>query len=130
MVYSHCFSFWGNLDFPEFFQKSFITSTTGLHKPTLLEKSEDGSNQISNGYLICFTFTPYSFFSFFIKNGPTPASFSFIFGLFKQTLKFLQQIYVKKCPSSIWCQDSNPRPLEHESLPITTRPGIPPNYSP
>ena len=30
---------------------------------------------------------------FFKKNGPTPASFSFIFGLFKQTLQFLQ--YVK-----------------------------------
>ena len=27
-------------------------------------------------------------------NGPTPAYFSFIFGLFKQTI--LQQIYVKK----------------------------------
>ena len=31
------------------------------------------------------------------------------FGLFNQTLQFLQQIYVKKCPSSIQCQDSNPR---------------------
>ena len=30
---------------------------------------------------------------FFLKNGPTPTSFSFIFGLFKQTLQFLQ--YVK-----------------------------------
>ena len=51
------------------------------------------------------------------------ASFPFIFGLFKQTsLQYLQQIYVKKCPSSIWCQDSNPQPLERESLPITTIP--------
>jgi len=34
-------------------------------------------------------------FKFF--NGPTPASFSFIFGLFKQTTpQFLQQIKVKK----------------------------------
>ena len=40
----------------------------------------------------------------------------FIFDLFKQILlQFLQQLYVKKCPSSIQCQDSNPRPLEHES---------------
>ena len=23
------------------------------------------------------------------------------------------------------CRDSNPRPLEHEFLPITTRPGLP-----
>ena len=33
---------------------------------------------------------------------------------------------MKNCPSSIWCQDSNPRPSERESLPITTRPGLPP----
>ena len=32
------------------------------------------------------------------KNGPTQASFSFIFGLFKQiSLQFLQQINVEKC---------------------------------
>ena len=55
---------------------------------------------------------------------PTPASFLFIFGLFKQTLQFLQQINVKKCPSSIRCRDLNPQPLEHESRPITTRPGL------
>ena len=28
----------------------------------------------------------------FFLNGPTPAFFSFIFGFFKQTLQFLQQI--------------------------------------
>ena len=33
----------------------------------------------------------------FFLNGPTPASFLFIFGLFKQTIQFLQQINVKKC---------------------------------
>ena len=32
---------------------------------------------------------------FFKKNGPTPASFAFIFGLFKQTVHFLQQINEK-----------------------------------
>ena len=31
------------------------------------------------------------------KNGPTSASFSFIFGLSKQTIQYLQQINVKKC---------------------------------
>ena len=32
----------------------------------------------------------------YFLNGPTPASFEFIFGLFKQiSLQFLQQIYVK-----------------------------------
>ena len=30
-------------------------------------------------------------------------------------------------PSSIRRRDSNPRPLEHESTPITTRPGLPLN---
>ena len=33
----------------------------------------------------------------------------------------------EKCPSSIWCWDLNPRPLENESSPIITRPGFPPN---
>ena len=32
------------------------------------------------------------------------------------------------CPSSIRRQDSNPRLLERESPPITTRPGLPPVY--
>ena len=62
----------------------------------------------------------------FFKYGPTPASFLFSFSLFKQTIQFLQQINVKKCPSSIQCRDLNPRPFEHESSPITTRPGLPP----
>ena len=31
----------------------------------------------------------------------------------------------EKCPSSIRCWDSNSRSLEHESPPITTRPGLP-----
>ena len=63
----------------------------------------------------------------FLKNGPTSASFSFIFDLFKRTLQFLQQINAKKCPSSIWRRDSNPRPLEHKLSPITTRSGLPPS---
>ena len=42
------------------------------------------------------------------------------------TSKFLQQTNVNKCPSSIQCRDSNSRPLQHESHPIITRPGLPP----
>ena len=34
--------------------------------------------------------------------------------------------YVTKCPSSTRFWDSNSRPLEHESIPITTRPGLSP----
>ena len=36
-------------------------------------------------------------------------------------------MYVKKCPSNIQCQDTNSQHLEHESPPITTRPGLLPN---
>ena len=52
-------------------------------------------------------------------NGPTPASFSFIFRLFKQAIQFFTTNWWK---SSIRCRDSNPWPLEH--LP-TTKPGAP-----
>ena len=67
----------------------------------------------------------YKILNIFLKNGPTPASFSFIF-VFSNTHYnlFIQQMNVKKCPSSLRCQDSNSRPLEHESPPITTRPGL------
>ena len=54
-------------------------------------------------------------------------SFSFIIGLFKKTIQFLQQMNVKKCPSNIWRWDSNPQPFEHESSPMTTRPALPPS---
>ena len=56
----------------------------------------------------------------FFKNGPTQASFvylwwfQFIFSLFKQTTQFLQQINVYKCPFSVCHWDSNPLPLKHE----------------
>ena len=53
-------------------------------------------------------------------NGPLPASFSFIFGLLKQTTIFTSQC--EKYPSSIRRRDSNPPPLEHDSSPIITRP--------
>ena len=39
---------------------------------------------------------------------------------------FTTNRYVKKCPSCIPYWDSNSRPLEHESSPITTRPEPPP----
>ena len=45
---------------------------------------------------------------FFFKKA-NPASFSFIFGLFKQTLQFLQQIHVKNIHPvyviGIWTHD-------------------------
>ena len=38
----------------------------------------------------------------------------------------LTKLNGNKCPSSMWHWDSNPQPLEIESPPITTRPGLPP----
>ena len=64
-----------------------------------------------------------------LKNGPTPASFSFIFGLFRtnNTIFTINQCEnMSKSPSSIQRQDSNPQPFEHELSPITTRPGLQP----
>ena len=54
----------------------------------------------------------------FFKKWANPGVFFIYFSLFRHTLQFLQQINVKKCPSSIHCQDSNSPPLEHESSPI------------
>ena len=64
--------------------------------------------------------------TFFLKNGPTPASFSVIF-VFSNTHHNFITNKCEKGPSSIWCQDSNSQPLEYESHPITTRPGLLPN---
>ena len=66
--------------------------------------------------------------SFLKNNGPTLASFSFIFGLFQQTVQFLLQIIVKKCPSSMQRWDSNSQPSS-ESPPLTTIPGHPPRQA-
>ena len=60
-----------------------------------------------------------------LKNGPTPASFFFIFGLFQTNIItiFTTDLCEKmSCPSSIRHRDSNPRPLDGEPPPITTRP--------
>ena len=63
----------------------------------------------------------------FFKKWANPGLFFVYFHLFKQTLQFLQQINVKKCPSSIRRQDSNSQPSDFESPPLTTRPRLPPN---
>ena len=65
---------------------------------------------------------------FFIKMGqPRP-----LFRLFRSFQTNIITIFTtkicekSKCPSSIRCWDSKPRPLERESLPITTKAGLPP----
>ena len=55
-----------------------------------------------------------------------PSLFFYLFSSFQTHItNFTTNIYVKQCPSSLRCWDSNPRPSEHESPPITTRPGRP-----
>ena len=73
-------------------------------------------------------YAPWQFVPLFLLKWANPGLFSFIFGLFKQTLKqfYNKSIWKMSIPSSIWCRDSNPRALDHESPPITTRPGLPP----
>ena len=66
-----------------------------------------------------------NFPSFFL-NGPTPASFC-LFSIFSNKQYNFTTNICEKCPCSIRCRDSNPQPSEHESLPITTRPGLPSN---
>ena len=61
----------------------------------------------------------------FFENGPSPPSFLFIFVFSNKHYNFTTN-KCEKCSSSIRHWDSNPRPLEHESPPITIRPGLPP----
>ena len=58
-----------------------------------------------------------------------PGLFFIYFCLFKQTLQFFATNICGKMlgPSRIWRRDLNQRHSEHESSPITTRPGLPPN---
>ena len=51
--------------------------------------------------------------TFFLKKWANTGLFFIYFRLFKQTLQFLQQTNVKKCPSSIWCRDSNSQPSDY-----------------
>ena len=48
-----------------------------------------------------------------------------LFNLFVSFQTIITTNNSAKCPSSILYWDLNPQPLEHESPPITTRPGLP-----
>ena len=84
--------------------------------------------KISIGTLLSFSIKWLSIF-FIIKNWPTSrASFVYI-SLFKQTIQIFDNQCEKSFPSSIWCREPNPRPLEHKSSPMTTRPRSRPRLS-
>ena len=63
---------------------------------------------------------------FFLKKWANPGIFCIYFCLFKTHIIIFTTNKCEECPSSIWCRDSNSRPLYHESPSITTRPGLPP----
>ena len=62
----------------------------------------------------------------FLKKWANPGLFFIYFRSFQtnNTIFTANQCEKMSCPSSIRCQDSNPQPFEHESPPITTRPGL------
>ena len=64
--------------------------------------------------------------SFFQKMGLLRPLFH-LFSVFSNTqyIFYNKSMWKMSCPFSIWCWDSNPQPLEHESSPITTVPGTP-----
>ena len=59
---------------------------------------------------------------YFFKIGQPRSLFHLFLSFQTHITKFAANRYVKKCPSSIRCRESNSRHLEHESPPITTRP--------
>ena len=59
-------------------------------------------------------------FVFFFYNGPIQP-FIHLFPSFQTQITIFTTKKCERCQSSIWCQDSNSRPLEHKSPPITTR---------
>ena len=64
----------------------------------------------------------------FKKIGPTPASFC-LFSVFSNKQYIFYSKSMWKNVMSNQCRDSNPRPLNDESSPTTTRPGLPPYLS-
>ena len=59
----------------------------------------------------------------FFKMGH-PRLFFVLFSCFQTNITIFTTNQCEKCPSSVGCWNSNPLPLEHESPPITTTPGL------
>ena len=62
------------------------------------------------------------------KNVPTPPLFRLFYVFLNNIITIFTANKCEECPCSIQCPDSNPWPLEHESPPIATWPGLPPNF--
>ena len=61
---------------------------------------------------------------FFLKKGQPRPLFVYFWSFQTNiiTIFTTNQCEKMSCPSSIWRQDSNSQPLDHESSPMTTRP--------
>ena len=67
------------------------------------------------------------FGQFIIIKRANPGNFFVYIGPFQANNTIFTTNQCEKCPSSIQCWDLNPHPFEHESSPITSRPGLPPS---
>ena len=70
----------------------------------------------------CYLVHKYSFF----QKWANPGLIFVYFRSFQTHITIFTTNKCEKCPSSIRCRDSNSRPSDFESLPVTTRPGLPP----
>ena len=87
-----------------------------------------------NCFRYCYTLLFYLFLFgcicwFFLKKWANPGLFYHWFSVFSNINTIFATNICEKCPSSMQCRDSNTRPLEHESPPITTSPGLPPSFA-
>ena len=90
-----------------------------FQRPNMKSLLDDGKSFICLSIAISYFMLDFSFL-----NWPSPASFSFIFVfLNKHTISTTKNVNMSIQYSHC---DSNQPPLEHESPPITTRPGLTP----
>ena len=64
--------------------------------------------------------------SFLLKKWANPGLFFIYFRSFQTNNTIFTTKQCEKNMSTIWSRDSNPQPYKHESSPINTRPGLPP----
>ena len=75
-----------------------------------------GASLLEHLVTLVVSHTVHHYYITFFKQA-IPSLFSVYFRPFKQTSQFLQEIFVKKCPSSIWGWDLIPRPSGLSLLP-------------
>ena len=66
--------------------------------------------------------------AYFFKKMGQPRPLFHLFSSFQTHITLFSTNKCEKCPFRIWCRNSNSRPLEHESAPITTWPGLSPSF--